>query len=192
MRDRAILETLYGTGIRVGEAARADVSDLDVREGVLLVRSRKGRKDRIVPVQGRAAVALGTYLAEACPELLKRPDAALFVSRHGARLSIVGRRAAVRRHGEAIGLRISPHTLRHTCATHLLRGRADIRHVQELLGHRSLTTTALYARVVVDDLREVLERTHPRRSAARARRQGAGSPATSSASQRASCRRAVA
>lgn len=177
-RDRAILETLYGTGIRVGEAARADVSDLDVREGVLLVRSGKGRKDRVVPVQGRAALALATYLAEARPELLKRPDGALFISRHGGRLSLVGLRAVVRRHGEAIGLRVSPHALRHTCATHLLHGGADIRHVQELLGHRSLTTTALYARVVVDDLREVLGRTHPRRCAARVTRSGARRPGT--------------
>jgi integrase/recombinase XerD len=162
-RDRAILELLYGAGIRLGEAVRADVSDLDLHEGVLLVRSGKGRKDRVVPVEGRAAIALGTYLAEARPELVKRVEAALFLSRHGGRLSLVGLRAIVKRHGQAIGVHISPHTLRHTCATHLLRGGADIRHVQELLGHRSLQTTALYTRVGVDDLRQVLARAHPRR-----------------------------
>jgi integrase/recombinase XerD len=162
-RDRAILETLYGTGIRLGEAARADVSDLDLREGVLLVRSGKGKKDRVVPVPGRAALALDIYLTEARPELVKRVDQALFISRHGGRLSRVGLRAVVQRHGRAIGIAVSPHALRHTCATHLLRGGADIRHVQELLGHRSLATTALYTRVAIEDLRQVLARAHPRR-----------------------------
>jgi integrase/recombinase XerD len=162
-RDRAILETLYGTGIRLGEAARADVSDLDLREGVLLVRSGKGKKDRVVPVPGRAALALDIYLTEARPELVKRVDQALFISRHGGRLSLVGLRAMVQRHGQAIGVHVSPHVLRHTCATHLLRGGADIRHVQELLGHRCLATTALYTRVAIQDLRQVLARAHPRR-----------------------------
>ena len=162
-RDRAILETLYGSGIRLGEAVRADVSDLDLREGVLLVRSGKGKKDRVVPVPGRAAAALDTYLTEARPELVKRLDGALFISRHGGRLSLVGLRAIVLRHGRAIGVDVSPHALRHTCATHLLRGGASIRHVQELLGHRCLATTALYTRVAIKDLREVLARAHPRR-----------------------------
>ena len=162
-RDRAILELLYGSGIRLGEAARADVTDLDLRERLLLVRSGKGKKDRVVPVPGRAAAALDTYLAAARPELVKRLDAALFLSRQGTRLSLVGLRAIVKRHGRAVGVNVSPHTLRHTCATHLLRGGADIRHVQELLGHRSLATTALYTRVAVEDLRQVLARAHPRR-----------------------------
>jgi integrase/recombinase XerD len=162
-RDRAILELLYGAGIRLGEAVRADVADLDLRQGLLLVRNGKGKKDRVVPVGGRAALALGTYLAEVRPELVRRLESALFLSRDGARLSKVGLQAMVKQHGQAIGLKVSPHTLRHTCATHLLRGGADIRHVQELLGHRSLQTTALYTRVAIEDLREVLARTHPRR-----------------------------
>jgi integrase/recombinase XerD len=162
-RDRAILELLYGTGIRLGEAARADVTDLDLRERVLLVRSGKGKKDRVVPVPARAAAALNTYLAESRPELVKRLDGGLFLSRHGGRLSLVGLRAVVQRHGRAIGVAVSPHALRHTCATHLLRGGADIRHVQELLGHRCLATTALYTRVAIEDLRQVLARAHPRR-----------------------------
>jgi integrase/recombinase XerD len=162
-RDRAILETLYGTGIRLGEAVRADVSDLDLREGVLLVRSGKGKKDRVVPVPGRAAAALDTYLTEARSELVRSADQALFISRHGGRLSLAGVRVVVQRHGRAIGVAVSPHALRHTCATHLLRGGADIRHVQELLGHRCLATTALYTRVAIEDLRQVLARAHPRR-----------------------------
>jgi integrase/recombinase XerD len=116
-----------------------------------------------VPVPGRAAAALDIYLTDARPELVKRVDQALFISRHGGRLSLMGLRAIVRRHGRAIGLDVSPHALRHTCATHLLRGGASIRHVQELLGHRSLATTALYTSVAIKDLREVLARAHPRR-----------------------------
>jgi integrase/recombinase XerD len=162
-RDRAILELLYGTGIRLSEAVRADVSDLDLREGMFLVRNGKGRKDRVVPVGGRAAIALGSYLADARPELVKRLEPALFLSRDGDRLSKVGLQAMVKRHAKTIGVHVSPHTLRHTCATHLLRGGADIRHVQELLGHRSLQTTALYTRVAIEDLRQVLARAHPRR-----------------------------
>jgi integrase/recombinase XerD len=162
-RDRAILELLYGTGIRVGEAVRADVTDLDLRQRILLVRSGKGKKDRVVPVPGRAAMALGGYLAEARPGLVKRADAALFVSRHGGRLSRVGMRLIVKRHGRAIGVELTPHALRHTCATHLLRGGASIRHVQELLGHHCLSTTALYTRVAIEDLRQLIARAHPRR-----------------------------
>lgn len=162
-RDRAILELLYGTGIRLGEAARADVPDLDLRRRVLLVRSGKGKKDRVVPVPGRAAIALDTYLAQARPALVRRADAALFLSRHGGRLSLVGLRVIVKRHGRAIGVPLTPHALRHTCATHLLRGGADIRHVQELLGHRCLSTTALYTRVAIEDLRQLIARAHPRR-----------------------------
>lgn len=161
-RDRAILEVFYGTGIRLGEALRADVADLDLTKAILLVRNGKGMKDRVVPVPGRAAHALAVYLDESRPELVRMADRALFLSRSGARLSIPGMQALVKRHGRAIGVDVSPHALRHTCATHLLRGGADIRYIQQLLGHRSLTTTALYTRVTVDDLRLVLARAHPR------------------------------
>jgi integrase/recombinase XerD len=163
LRDRAILELLYGTGIRLGECMRADVGDLSLTASTLLVRNGKGRKDRLVPVAGRAAAALDTYLATARARLTRTAaDSALFLSRHGRRLSDVGLRAIVVRHGRAVGVQLTPHALRHTCATHLLRGGADIRHVQQLLGHRSLTTTALYTRVDVTDLRRVIARTHPR------------------------------
>ena len=169
-RDRAVLEALYGTGIRLGEAARADVSDLDLHQGLLLVRSGKGRKDRVVPVLGRAAAALGTYLTSGRPAIVRGPHPALFLSRGGLRLGLVGLRAVVRRHAQTVGVIASPHALRHTCATHLLRGGADIRHIQELLGHRSLATTALYTRVAVEDLRQALARAHPRWHAATRRR----------------------
>jgi len=149
--------------IRLGEAARAAVTDPDLRERVLLVRSGKRKKDRAVPVPGRAAGALDTYLTEARPELVKRVDGALFFTRHGGRPGLVGLQAVVKRHGRAIGVAVSPHALRHTCETHLLCSGADIRHVQELLGHRCLATTALYTRVAIEDLRQVLARAHPRR-----------------------------
>lgn len=163
LRERAILELLYGTGIRLGECVRADVGDLSLFTSTLLVRNGKGRKDRLVPVAGRAAAALDTYLTNARSRLTKTvAEPALFLSRYGRRLSDVGLRAIVVRNGRAIGVQLTPHALRHTCATHLLRGGADIRHVQQLLGHRSLTTTALYTRVDVSDLRHVIARTHPR------------------------------
>ena len=162
-RDRAILELLYGAGIRLGECVRANISDLDLTAKTLLVRNGKGRKDRVVPVAGRAAVALDSYLVQARPQLATHlTDSALFLSRFGRRLADVDLRAVVAKHGRAVGVKLTPHALRHTCATHLLRGGADIRHVQELLGHRSLTTTALYTRVELSDLRQVLARAHPR------------------------------
>ena len=161
-RDRAILELLYGTGLRLGEAARTDVTDLDLRSGLLLVRNGKGRKDRIVPICGSAATALDLYLRESRPELVARIDAALFLSRDGARLGAPGLRVRVKSYGRRIGVTLTPHALRHSCATHLLRGGADLRHVQALLGHQRLTTTALYTRVATRDLRAVVARCHPR------------------------------
>jgi site-specific recombinase XerD len=167
-RDRAILETIYGTGIRRGECLQADAMDVDLAEGVLVVRDGKGRKDRFVPVLGRAGAALDTYLAEARPLLVKHAtEAALFLSCLGRRLSKSGLGLIVERHAKAAGVRAHPHALRHACATHLLRGGADVRQVQELLGHRSLATTQLYTRVGVEDLRAVLARAHPRERAFR-------------------------
>lgn len=162
LRDHAILELLYGAGLRLGEAARSDITDLDLRRGVLLVRNGKGRKDRVLPICGAAATALELYVTESRPELATGIDSALFLSRDGARLGAAGLRARIRYYGHRLGVRLVPHALRHTCATHLLRGGADLRHVQALLGHRRLTTTALYTRVAITDLRDVLARCHPR------------------------------
>lgn len=162
LRDRAVLELLYGAGLRLGEAARTDVTDLDLRSGLLLVRNGKNRKDRIVPVCGGAASALTRYVTESRPALATRIDAALFLSRDGARLGAAGVRARIQYYGRRLGLRLTPHGLRHACATHLLRGGADLRHVQALLGHRRLTTTALYTRVAITDLRSVIQICHPR------------------------------
>ena len=161
-RGRAILELPYGAGLRLGEAARTDVTDLDLRSGLLLVRNGKGRKDRIVPICRAAAGALDAYLSASRPELVAGIQSALFLSRDGGRLGAAGIRARIQYHGRRIAVRLTPHALRHTCATHLLRGGADLRHVQALLGHRRLTTTALYTRVAVRDLCGVIARCHPR------------------------------
>jgi integrase/recombinase XerD len=164
LRDRAILELLYGSGLRLNEAVRVDVQDLDLSRRVLLIRNGKGRKDRVVPVTGRAVAALELYLRQAWPELSKGETSALFLNRFGQRLGGQGLRVRVKWYAKAIGERVTPHGLRHACATHLLRGRASIRHVQALLGHKDMATTALYSRVAIEDLRELVGRLHPRSS----------------------------
>jgi integrase/recombinase XerD len=164
-RDRAILETLYGTGLRRSEGVRLDVADLDLRQKTLFVRNGKGAKDRVVPVPGRAIAALQAYLREVRPKLVVDPaEHALFLTAWwGRRLGEVSLSVLVRRYGRTIGIEgLHPHVLRHACATHLLRGGADVRHVQLILGHRHLKTTGLYTRVVIEDLREVFSRAHPR------------------------------
>jgi integrase/recombinase XerD len=164
-RDRAILETLYATGIRASECAGLELSDLDLGAEELLVRDGKGRKDRLVPLVGRARKAIARYLQDSRRELLKDPrETTLFLSRSGRRLGVPGLRQIVRTAAGAarIGQAVTTHALRHTCATELVRGGADIRHVQELLGHRSVETTAVYTRVAVEDLRRVMARCHPR------------------------------
>jgi site-specific recombinase XerD len=164
-RDRAILETLYGCALRVSECERLDLADLDLAKGEILVRDGKGKKDRLVPVVGRAVVALGVYLAEARPALVRDArERAIFLSRHGRRLGIQVIQNLVRNHARAAGIevRVSPHTLRHGCATHLLQGGANIRQVQQLLGHASVETTALYTNVTSTDLARAVEKSHPR------------------------------
>ncbi len=163
LRDRAILETIYGTAIRLSECGRLDLDDLDLAGESLLVRNGKGGRDRVVPVPVRAALALDVYLKDVRPAFTRDPkDPALFLQRYGTRLSTVMMGLLVSAYGCTIGVRIAPHGLRHACATHLLRHGADIRHVQQLLGHRDIQTTARYTGVSIEDLRQVLERSHPR------------------------------
>jgi integrase/recombinase XerD len=162
-RDRAILETLYGTGIRASECVRLNISDVDLAAGTLQVRNGKGRKDRVVPLCGRAKAALQGYLLEARSAFLHDPkEEALFLARSGRRMAQVSLHHLLRGYGEGVGIKAYPHLLRHACATHLLKGDADIRHVQQLLGHALLQTTALYAGVSIEDLRRVIARSHPR------------------------------
>lgn len=163
LRDRAALELLYGTGIRGGELVRLDLGDVDLQAETLLVRLGKGRKDRLVPFGKNAKKVLVAYLKTARPALLwRRCSEALFVSRGGARLQRAYLTRRVKELGARVRLSVRPHLLRHACATHLLRGRADIRHIQRLLGHKSLSTTERYTRVEVSDLKAVIRRCHPR------------------------------
>jgi len=162
-RDRALLELLYGTGLRMSECCRLDLMDVDLAQGVLLIRNGKGRKDRLLPLPGRARAALELYLQGSRPELVRTSHApAVFLSRYGRRLSGVALRLIVRSHGRAIGVKASCHVLRHSCATHLLAGGANVREIQRLLGHRHLTTTALYTKVDVGALAAMIRRCHPR------------------------------
>lgn len=173
LRDRALLELLYATGARVSEAVSLNVDDLVGPEGTAdLVRLfGKGSKQRIVPVGSYARAALDAYLVRARPVLSARGTAtpALFLGMRGARLSrqsawLVIRAAADRAHlDEQLGDHgISPHSLRHSFATHLLQGGADVRVVQELLGHASVATTQIYTRVTADALRDMYLTAHPR------------------------------
>lgn len=164
LRDRALLELLYATGARVSEAVGLDVDD--VAHGEILRVRGKGSKERIVPVGSYARAALDAYLTRARPELSRRGRATprLFLGARGAPLSrqsawLVIQSAAQR---AGLGVAVSPHTLRHSFATHLLQGGADVRVVQELLGHASVATTQIYTHVSVDTLRDVYAGAHPR------------------------------
>jgi integrase/recombinase XerD len=169
LRDRALLEVLYGTGARISEAVGLDVDDLDLDPsgtgGTVLLRG-KGGKERLVPIGSFARAALEAYLVRARPELAGAGGAggALFLNSRGGRLSRQSAWTVLVRTAERAGVQadVSPHTLRHSFATHLLDGGADVRVVQELLGHASVTTTQIYTLVTVDNLREVFAAAHPR------------------------------
>jgi len=168
LRDRALLELLYATGARVSEAVSLNVDDLVGEDGTAeMVRLLgKGGKQRIVPVGSFARAALDAYLVRARPLLSARGRAtpALFLGMRGARLSRQNAWLVIRAAGERakLGVEISPHSLRHSFATHLLQGGADVRVVQELLGHASVATTQIYTRVTADALRDVYVTAHPR------------------------------
>ena len=167
LRDRAILELLYSTGARISEATGLDVDDVDLTPGKGSVRLfGKGRKERVVPVGSFAIDAVEAYLVRARPALAAagRGTPALFLNARGTRLSRQSVWAVLQKAAERAQLtaHVSPHTLRHSFATHLLHGGADVRVVQELLGHASVTTTQLYTLVTIDTLREVYAAAHPR------------------------------
>jgi len=169
-RDRAILEVLYGTGVRISELVGLSLGDLVLEESMLRAYG-KGSKERLVPVGRHARSALTEWLAPAgrgafVPRRWARRDDAdaIFLNARGGRLTRQGAWAIVRHHGDKVGLgdRLSPHVLRHSCATHMLDHGADIRVVQELLGHASIATTQVYTRVSAERLREVYQAAHPR------------------------------
>ena len=180
LRDRALLEVLYGTGARISEAVGLDVDDLGLAvpdqegrdeepsdaQGTVLLRG-KGSKERIVPVGRFAHEAVQAYLVRGRPELATTgatTGGAMFLNARGGRLSRQSAWAVIVKAAERAGItaEVSPHTLRHSFATHLLEGGADVRVVQELLGHASVTTTQVYTLVTVDSLREVYAAAHPR------------------------------
>ncbi len=164
LRDRALLEVLYGTGARISEGVGLDVDDLDLVDSTVLLRG-KGSKERLVPVGSYAREAVTGYLTRARPDLVSaKSGPALFLNSRGGRLSRQSAWAVLVKAADRAGVTkdVSPHTLRHSFATHLLDGGADVRVVQELLGHASVTTTQIYTLVTVDNLREVFATAHPR------------------------------
>jgi len=163
-RDRAILETMYSAGTRAAETVGLDRRDLDLRAGVGRVLG-KGRKERLVAIGSHAKAALERYLADReRPAAAPSAGDALFLSRRGTRLSTRTLEDVVKRHALAAGIarKATPHTLRHSFATHLLDGGADLRSVQELLGHAHLVTTQIYTHVSISRLAEIYEKAHPR------------------------------
>jgi integrase/recombinase XerD len=164
LRDRAILEVLYGAGLRISELVELDVDDVDLEEGSVRVMG-KGRKERDVPIGRMAREAVGAYLGRARPAFASRSSrAALFLNARGGRLTRQSCARLLSTHVEAAGIhrRVTLHTLRHSFATHLLEGGADVRVVQELLGHASVATTQIYTLVTKEHLREVYYSSHPR------------------------------
>ncbi len=160
-RDRAILELLYSSGLRVAEAAGLNMEDLNTKEGLVKVRG-KGKKERIVPLGTKAVEAIRTYMAEKI--LLKKKNKALFLNKSGTPLSDRGIRRIVVKYARLIGVsgKVGPHTMRHTFASHLLQAGADLRVIQELLGHASLSTTQKYTHTDIAHLMDVYDKAHPR------------------------------
>jgi integrase/recombinase XerD len=175
IRDRAILETLYGAGLRISELVGLDVDDVDLDEGSVRVLG-KGSKERVVPLGSVATQAVGAYLRRARPALARESSGpALFLNLRGGRLTRQGSTGVLKNAAARAGVtkRVTPHTLRHSFATHLLEGGADVRVVQELLGHATLATTQIYTLVTNERLREEYFSAHPRARASVAARKGA-------------------
>lgn len=170
LRDRALLETMYACGLRASEAVSLEMAELDLEAGMLRARG-KGSKERLVPVGSRALEALEVWLRAGRPPLVgDRDEPRVFVNMRGGPLTRQGLYKIVRRHARAAGLadRMSPHTLRHTFATHMLAGGCDLRSLQEMLGHADIATTQVYTHLSADRLRDVYFSAHPRATADRA------------------------
>ncbi len=164
VRDRALLELIYACGLRASEACDLELTEVDLEAGVLAARG-KGSKERLVPIGSKALAALRTWLEGGRPALIGlRDEPHLFVNFRGTRLTRQGLYKIVQRHAVSAGLadRMSPHTLRHTFATHLLAGGCDLRSVQEMLGHADIATTQIYTHLSVDRLKDVYFGAHPR------------------------------
>jgi len=164
LRDRALLETMYACGLRASEAIGLELSELDLESGILRARG-KGSKERIVPIGSKAIATLRAYIEHGRPRLVGlRDEPHVFVNQRGAGLSRQGLYKIVQRHARSAGLedRMSPHTLRHTFATHLLAGGCDLRSLQEMLGHADIGTTQIYTHLSAGRLRDVYFDAHPR------------------------------
>jgi integrase/recombinase XerD len=164
LRDRALLELMYACGLRASEAIGLELADVDLEEGVLCTRG-KGSKERLVPIGRQAIAALRAYVRSGRPALLgARAETHLFVNRRGTHLTRQGLYKIVQGHARGAGLqdRMSPHTLRHTFATHLLAGGCDLRSLQEMLGHADLATTQVYTHLSADRLKDAYFSAHPR------------------------------
>jgi tyrosine recombinase XerC len=164
LRDQAILELLYTTGMRVSELLSLNLPDIDMVNAIVKVRG-KGKKERIIPIGGPAMSALNEYIKRRSELADDKSLQAIFLSERGNRIpdsKSIGRR--ITKYAQSVGIKkkITPHTLRHTFATHLLNAGADLRSVQELLGHTNLSTTQIYTHVTADRLKKVYEKTHPR------------------------------
>ncbi len=172
LRDRALLETMYACGLRASEAIGLELSELDLEAGILRARG-KGSKERLVPVGSKAVSSLDAYLDKARPRLVGlRDERHVFVNLRGVGLSRQGLYKIVQRHARSAGLerRMSPHTLRHTFATHLLAGGCDLRSLQEMLGHADVGTTQIYTHLSTERLRDVYFDAHPRAQIDRSKR----------------------
>lgn len=167
-RDQAMLELLYATGMRVTELVSLDLGDLDLEQAFVRCFG-KGAKERIIPIHAQAVDTLRAYVLQARPQIAnRRSGEAVFLNRRGERLTRQGFWLILKAHARNAGIysRITPHTLRHSFATHMLRGGAPLRHVQELLGHASITTTQVYTHLTSDHVRAEYDKAHPRASSA--------------------------
>jgi site-specific recombinase XerD len=162
-RDRTLIEILYATGVRVAELVGMDVADLDLATGYARVRHAKGGRERIVPIGRHTSGAIASYMNSVRPLMVLGDEPALIISKRGKRLGAKGMEVVIEAYGESAGLgHVTPHMLRHACATHMLRRGASLRHLQELLGHRAVTTTEIYTRLTNQELMEAHAKFHPR------------------------------
>ena len=169
IEDRALFELMYGTGLRVGEVSQLNITDIDLKNGRLIVREGKGKRDRIVPLGKNVMLCLDIYLSKSREKLLKKADRSmhtesLFINSRGGRMSTktIGRKLKKYFDDNGYDVKVSPHILRHSFATHLLEHGAGLKHVKELLGHKSIESTVLYTHMSVKSLKRIMKMYHPR------------------------------